>query len=55
VMGPKLPTVDIGQQVERAVQMLELAPALLVLAGGRPLAVITRTDILTYFEAMAGG
>ena len=55
VMGPKLPTVGIGQQVERAVQMLELAPALLVLAGGRPLAVITRTDILTYFEAMAGG
>jgi cystathionine beta-synthase len=33
--------------------MLETAPALLVLSGGRPLAVITRTDILSYFEAVA--
>ena len=39
VMGPKLPTIGVGQKVERAVQLLELAPALLVLAGGRPLAV----------------
>ena len=29
------------------------APALLVLSGGRPLAVVTRTDILSYFEAVA--
>ncbi len=54
VMGPKLPAIGVGQKVERAVQLLELAPALLVLAGGRPLAVITRTDILSYFEALAG-
>ncbi|MBA3289016.1 MAG: pyridoxal-phosphate dependent enzyme [Acidimicrobiia bacterium] len=53
VMGPKLPTIGVGQPIERAVQMLEVAPALLVLSGGRPLAVITRTDILTYFEAAA--
>ena len=53
VMGPKLPAIGVGQKVERAVQLLELAPALLVLAGGRPLAVITRTDILSYFEAPA--
>jgi hypothetical protein len=24
-----------------------------VLAGGRPVAVVTRTDILSYFEALA--
>jgi cystathionine beta-synthase len=53
VMGPKLPTIGVGQKVERAVRMLEVAPALLVLSGGRPLAVITRTDILSYFEAVA--
>jgi cystathionine beta-synthase len=53
VMGPKLPTIGVGQKVERAVHMLEAAPALLVLSGGRPLAVITRTDILSYFEAVA--
>jgi len=53
VMGPKLPTIGVGQKVERAVKMLESAPALLVLSGGRPLGVITRTDILSYFEAVA--
>jgi cystathionine beta-synthase len=54
VMGPKLPTIGIGQKLERAVEMLASAPALLVLAGGRPLAVLTRTDILAYLEAVAG-
>ena len=54
VMGPQLPTIGVGQKVERAVKMLETAPALLVLAGGRPLAVITRTDILSYFDTLAG-
>ena len=53
VMGPRLPTIGVGQTIELAVQMLEAAPALLVLSGGRPLAVITRTDILSYFEAQA--
>jgi cystathionine beta-synthase len=54
VMGPRLPTIGAGQRIEKAVEMLEAAPALLVLAGGRPLAVITRTDILSYYEAAAG-
>ena len=53
VMGPPLPTIGIGQKVDRAVKMLEVAPALLVLSGGRPLAVVTRTDILSYFQAVA--
>src|SRR5215207_1861772 len=53
VMGPKLPTIGVGQKVERAVKMLEVAPALLVLSGGRPLAVVTRTDILSYFQSVA--
>jgi cystathionine beta-synthase len=53
IMGPKLPTIGIGQQVSRAVEMLDRAPALLVLAGGRPLSVLTRTDLLTYFESVA--
>ena len=53
VMSAKLPTIGVGQQVERAVKMLESSPALLVLSGGRPLAVVTRTDILSWFEAVA--
>lgn len=54
VMGPNLPTIGVGQQIETAVQMLETASALLVLSGGRPLAVLTRTDILSYYESVAG-
>ena len=52
IMGPKLPTIGIGQKLEQAVQMLERMPALLVLSGGRPLSVLTRTDVLSYFEAV---
>jgi cystathionine beta-synthase len=53
VMGDPLPTIGIGQRLERAVEMLHTAPALLVLSGGRPLSVLTRTDILSFFEARA--
>jgi cystathionine beta-synthase len=55
VMGRKLPTIGVGQKVALAVDMLDEAPALLVLSGGRPLSVLTRTDLLTYFEAVANG
>ena len=53
VRGPKLPTIGVGQKVELAIEMLETAPALLVLSGGRPLSVLTRTDVLSYFGAVA--
>ena len=53
VMGPKLPTIGVGQKVSKAVEMLDRAPALLVLSGGRPLSVLTRTDLLQYFEVVA--
>jgi cystathionine beta-synthase len=53
VMGPKLPTIGVGQPLELAIEMLENAPALLVLSGGRPLSIMTRTDILSYFTAVA--
>jgi len=55
VMGPPLPTIGAGQRLELALEMLHTAPALLVLAGGRPLSVLTRTDVLSYFEARARG
>jgi cystathionine beta-synthase len=53
VMGKHLPTIGVGQKLDRAVEMLHTAPALLVLSGGRPLSVLTRTDILSYFDAQA--
>jgi cystathionine beta-synthase len=48
VMGPRLPTVGIGQPLELAVEMLDRAPAIVVLAGGRPHVVLARTDVLSY-------
>jgi cystathionine beta-synthase len=54
VMSAKLPTIGIGQKVATAVEMLDRSPALLVLADGRPLSVLTRTDLLAYFEVHAG-
>ncbi len=55
VMGPKLPTIGVGQKVALAVEMLDRTPALLVLSGGRPLSVLTRTDLLSYFEELSNG
>ena len=34
--------------------MLDRAPALLVLSGGRPLGVLTRTDVLAFLTAGHG-
>ena len=50
VMQPSLPTIGIGESVDRAVGMLESAPALLVIDGGRPRTVISRTDVLEYLS-----
>ncbi len=55
VMGPRLATIGIGQKVSTAVELLDSAPAVLVLAGGRPLAILSRTDVLSYLERAARG
>ncbi|MBI2710505.1 MAG: cystathionine beta-synthase [Actinobacteria bacterium] len=55
VMGPRLPTVGIGQGLELAVELLERAPAVLVLAGGRPGAVLSRTDVLGFLAPATDG
>jgi cystathionine beta-synthase len=54
-MGPRLPTIGVGQKIERALTLLDRSPALLVLAGGRPLSILSRSDLLAYFEARAHG
>ncbi len=50
VMGAPLPTIGAGQGVELAVEMLEHAPALLVLDGGRPRSIVSRTDVLLFLS-----
>jgi cystathionine beta-synthase len=46
VMGPKMPTLGIGEPLDVAIARLEQASAALVLDGGHPVAVITRSDVL---------
>jgi cystathionine beta-synthase len=50
VMSPRLPTIGMGQPVELAVQLLDRAPALLVLDGGRPRTVVARADVLAFLS-----
>ena len=53
VMGDRLPTIGIGQPIALAVQLLDTAPALVVLAGGRPHAVLGRADVLEHLARAA--
>lgn len=53
VMGPRLRTIGSGQPVALAVEMLDTCQALLVLDGGRPRAVISSSDVLSFLSAAA--
>jgi cystathionine beta-synthase len=53
VMGARLPTIGIGQPIALAVELLDRAPAVVVLAGGRPRAVLSRTDVLEHLSQAA--
>ncbi|MGQ0519739.1 MAG: cystathionine beta-synthase [Actinomycetota bacterium] len=51
VMGPPLPTVGGGEAVELAVARLEGAGAVLVVDGGHPVGVLTRSDLLDFLAS----
>jgi cystathionine beta-synthase len=48
VMGPPLPTVGRGETVDYAAARLEDSPAVLVLDGGHPVGILTRSDLLAF-------
>ena len=52
IMGPKLCTS--GRPVALAVEMLETCSALLVLDGGRPRAVISGSEVLSFLSQATG-
>jgi cystathionine beta-synthase len=54
VMGPPLVTVGVGEPVDAAVERLEGSPAVLVLDGGHPIGVLTRSDLLGFLTARTG-
>ncbi len=54
VMSRPLAQIGIGEPVALAVAKLEHSPALLVLDGGRPRAVVSSTDVLSYLSSSPG-
>ncbi len=50
-MSAALPVLGAGEKVERAVETLEAADALLVLDDGKPVGILTRQDLLGYLAA----
>ena len=55
VMSRPLEQIGVGEPVALAVTKLERSPALLVLDGGRPRAVMTSTDVLSFLSSGASG
>jgi cystathionine beta-synthase len=54
VMGPALATVGLGEPVDLAVERLHESSALVVLDGGHPIGVLTRSDLLQFLSAQPG-
>ena len=54
VMGPPMATVGVGEPVDAVVERLESTSAVLVLDGGHPVGVLTRSDLLGFLTARSG-
>ncbi len=50
VMEPPLATVGQGEEIDRAAERLRTSPAAIVLDGGHPVGILTRSDLLAYLE-----
>ena len=50
-LSPGLPTAGVGEPVSTIIPVLERASALLVHDGGRPLGIVTRSDILGFLAS----
>jgi cystathionine beta-synthase len=48
-----MPMIGIGEPVGRVVACLETQPSVLVLEGGHPIGVLTRSDVLGFLAARA--
>ena len=51
VMGRPFPSLDVTAEIDRAYKLLTLAnPAIVVTERDRPVGVLTRSDIITFFS-----
>ena len=55
LMGPPIPMIGVGRPLTRLVEHLDRAPAVLVLDGGHPVGVLSRSDVLAFLAARAAG
>jgi cystathionine beta-synthase len=55
IMSPAMPMIGIGEPVARIVERLDSAAAVLVLDGGHPVGVLSRSDLLTFLASKAAG
>jgi cystathionine beta-synthase len=53
IMSGPMPMIGIGEPVARLVECLDMGPSLLVLNGGHPIGVLTRSDVLGFLAARA--
>ena len=51
IMSGPMPMIGIGEPVVRVVECLDAQPSLLVLNGGHPIGVLTRSDALGFLAA----
>jgi cystathionine beta-synthase len=55
VMEPAMPMVGIGETVSDVVDRLDTSSSVLVLDGGHPIGVLTRSDVLSFLAARSPG
>ncbi|MEX2255133.1 MAG: cystathionine beta-synthase [Acidimicrobiia bacterium] len=55
LMEPAMPMVGIGETVSDVVDRLDTASSVLVLDGGHPIGVLTRSDVLSFLAARSPG
>jgi cystathionine beta-synthase len=53
-LSPALPTAGIGEPVSAVIPVLERSSAVLVHDGGRPLGILTRSDVLGFIASTSG-
>ncbi len=53
IMSAPMPTIGIGEPVAHVVELLDHEPSVLVLDGGHPIGVVTRSDVLSFLAARA--
>jgi len=51
IMSAGMPMIGIGEAVARVVECLDAGPSVLVIDGGHPIGVLTRSDVLGFLAA----